>query len=56
MIFVVNLTKSILDPTFEIKTTADKQAFLLDVIGFNMIMEGIFFLCGFCDDAPAHAK
>ena len=45
--FVVNLTKTILDPTFEIKTTADKQAFLLDVIGFNMIMEGIFFYAGF---------
>lgn len=41
--FVVDLTKTILDPTFEIKTTADKQAFLLDIIGFNMIMEGIFF-------------
>lgn len=45
--FVVNLTKTILDPTFEINTTADKQAFLLDVIGFNMIMEGIFFYAGF---------
>jgi ribonucleoside-diphosphate reductase beta chain len=45
--FVVNLTKTILDPTFEINTTEDKQAFLLDVIGFNMIMEGIFFYAGF---------
>jgi ribonucleoside-diphosphate reductase beta chain len=43
----VNLTKTILDPTFEIDATVDKQAFLLDVIGYFMIMKGVFFYAGF---------
>lgn len=45
--FVVNLTKSILDPSFETKTMQDIQRFVHDLIGFYVIMEGIFFYAGF---------
>ena len=45
--YVVNLTKSVFDPTFETKTTEDIQKFLHDLVGFYVIMEGIFFYAGF---------
>jgi ribonucleoside-diphosphate reductase beta chain len=45
--FVVNLTKSILDPSFTTDTTKNIQQFLHDLIGFYVIMEGIFFYAGF---------
>lgn len=45
--FVVQLTQSILNPTFNTVTTADVQKFLHDLIGFYVIMEGIFFYAGF---------
>lgn len=45
--FVVGLTKSILDPQFEIIDDATTQMFLKDLIGFYVIMEGIFFYAGF---------
>lgn len=45
--FVLDLTKSILDPNFEIVDTKTTQAFLKDLIGFYVIMEGIFFYAGF---------
>ncbi len=45
--FVVELTKSIFDPTFETKTVEDMQKFLHDLIGYYVIMEGIFFYAGF---------
>lgn len=45
--FTASLTKTLLDPGFEIKTTKDKQLFLLDVIGYVMVIEGIFFYSGF---------
>ena len=45
--FVVNLTKSIFDPRFEIKNSADIQKFLHDLVGYYVIMEGIFFYAGF---------
>jgi ribonucleoside-diphosphate reductase beta chain len=45
--FVVELTKSILDPRFETDTTENIQQFLHDLIGFYVIMEGIFFYAGF---------
>ncbi|HSW75544.1 MAG TPA: ribonucleotide-diphosphate reductase subunit beta [Candidatus Saccharimonadales bacterium] len=45
--FVVGLTKSILDGTFEITDTNTTQMFLRDLIGFYVIMEGIFFYAGF---------
>ena len=45
--FVVDLTKSIFDPTFEITSTSDIQKFVRDLIGYYVIMEGIFFYAGF---------
>src|SRR5688572_602734 len=41
--FVIELTKSIFDPKFEIKNDKDIQIFLHDLIGYYVIMEGIFF-------------
>ncbi len=45
--FVVNLTKSILDPNFTTDTPENIQQFLHDLVGFYVIMEGIFFYAGF---------
>lgn len=45
--FVVNLTKSVFDPNFKTDTTENIQKFLHDLIGFYVIMEGIFFYAGF---------
>jgi ribonucleoside-diphosphate reductase beta chain len=45
--FVVNLTKQLLDPRFEINTIEDVQQFVRNLIGFYVIMEGIFFYAGF---------
>lgn len=45
--FVVDLTRSIDDPSFTIEETDDIRELLRDVIGFYVIMEGIFFYAGF---------
>ena len=45
--FVVNMTKSILDPSFETKTQEDIRRFIHDLVGYYVIMEGIFFYAGF---------
>lgn len=45
--FVVNLTQSVFDPTFKTETLEDMQKFILDLVGFYVIMEGIFFYAGF---------
>jgi len=45
--FVVGLTQSIMNPLFTTDTTEDVQQFLHDLIGFYVIMEGIFFYAGF---------
>jgi len=45
--FVIDLTKSILDPSFTTVGTANIQRFVNDLIGFYLIMEGIFFYAGF---------
>lgn len=45
--FVINLTKSILDPEFKTDSPENIQRFLHDLIGFYVIMEGIFFYAGF---------
>lgn len=45
--FVVNMTKSILDPNFTTKGTENIQRFVHDLVGFYVIMEGIFFYAGF---------
>jgi ribonucleoside-diphosphate reductase beta chain len=45
--FVVNLTKSIFDPNFDIVDSKTTQQFVHDLIGYYVIMEGIFFYAGF---------
>jgi ribonucleoside-diphosphate reductase beta chain len=45
--FVVQLTQSIMNPTFTTDTIENIQQFLHDLIGFYVIMEGIFFYAGF---------
>lgn len=45
--FVVELTKSMLDPEFNTKGSENIQKFLHDLVGYYVIMEGIFFYAGF---------
>lgn len=45
--FVVKLTTSLFDPNFTTDTTENIQKFLHDLIGYYVIMEGIFFYAGF---------
>ncbi len=45
--FVVNLTKVVFDPTFKVDSLENVQKFVQDLIGFYVIMEGIFFYAGF---------
>jgi ribonucleoside-diphosphate reductase beta chain len=45
--FVVDLTRAVDDPTFTIETDDDLRDFLRDLVGFYVIMEGIFFYAGF---------
>lgn len=45
--FVVELTKSLFDPNFTTDGVVNIQRFLRDLIGFYVIMEGIFFYAGF---------
>lgn len=45
--YVVGMTKNILDPNFKTDTTENIQAFVHDLIGYYVIMEGIFFYAGF---------
>ncbi|EMA52832.1 ribonucleotide-diphosphate reductase subunit beta [Halococcus thailandensis] len=45
--FVVDLTRVIDRDDFEIRSQEDVRAFMRDLIGFYVIMEGIFFYAGF---------
>jgi ribonucleoside-diphosphate reductase beta chain len=45
--FVVEITKSLLDPTFKTDSTEGIQKFVHDLVGYYVIMEGIFFYAGF---------
>jgi ribonucleoside-diphosphate reductase beta chain len=45
--FVVDLTKSVFDPNFSTDGTENIQRFVRDLVGFYVIMEGIFFYAGF---------
>jgi len=45
--FVVKLTETIFDPTFSSEGTENLRKFLHDLIGYYVIMEGIFFYAGF---------
>lgn len=44
---VVDLTRSVFDPTFTTQGTENVRRFLRDLVGFYVIMEGIFFYAGF---------
>ena len=45
--FVVELTQSVSDPEFRTDSSENIQKFLRDLIGYYVIMEGIFFYAGF---------
>lgn len=45
--FVVGLTETVFDPHFETKGTENVQRFVRDLVGYYVIMEGIFFYAGF---------
>lgn len=45
--FVVELTRSVSEPSFSTEGTENIQRFVRDLIGFYVIMEGIFFYAGF---------
>ena len=45
--FVVGMTETLLDRDFSPKGPMDIQHFLKDLVGFYVIMEGIFFYAGF---------
>ena len=45
--FVIGITKSILDPEFSTEGTENIQRFVHDLVGYYVIMEGIFFYAGF---------
>jgi ribonucleoside-diphosphate reductase beta chain len=45
--FVLDMTKSIFDDNFKTDTTENIQRFVHDLVGYYVIMEGIFFYAGF---------
>ena len=45
--FVVEMTKSVLDPNFKTEGLENIQRFVHDLVGYYVIMEGIFFYAGF---------
>lgn len=45
--FVVELTKSIFDPNFSTEGAENIRKFIHDLVGYYVIMEGIFFYAGF---------
>ena len=45
--FVVDLTRSVFDPAFRTDGEANIQRFVHDLVGYYVIMEGIFFYAGF---------
>jgi ribonucleoside-diphosphate reductase beta chain len=45
--FVVDMTKSVFDPNFSTEGIENIQKFVHDLVGYYVIMEGIFFYAGF---------
>lgn len=45
--YVVNLTKSVFDPNFNTIGNENIQKFVYDLVGYYIVMEGIFFYAGF---------
>lgn len=54
--FVMSLTEAVLQPDFTTETLQGKQDFLKNLIGFYVIMEGIFFYSGFAMILSFHRK
>src|SRR3989344_2723654 len=45
--FVVDMTKNVFDPNFTTQGSENIQRFVHDLVGYYVIMEGIFFYAGF---------
>jgi ribonucleoside-diphosphate reductase beta chain len=45
--YVLDFTKSVLDPNFKTDSPENVQKFVHDLVGYYIIMEGIFFYAGF---------
>jgi ribonucleoside-diphosphate reductase beta chain len=45
--FVIELTEGVFDPNFKIDSVENMQKFIHDLVGYYVIMEGIFFYAGF---------
>lgn len=45
--FVIGLTQAVFDPNFSTEGTQNIQRFVHDLVGYYIIMEGIFFYAGF---------
>ena len=45
--FVIDMTRSLLDPNFQTDSIENIQRLIHDLIGYYVIMEGIFFYAGF---------
>ncbi len=45
--FVIDMTKSVSDPYFNTQGVENIQKFVHDLVGFYIIMEGVFFYAGF---------
>lgn len=45
--YVVELTRSVFDPSFSTAGSENVQLFVRDLVGYYVIMEGIFFYAGF---------
>ena len=54
--FEMALTKDIVDPNFSTETLEGKQTFLRNLIGYYVIMEGIFFYSGFAMILSLHRR
>ncbi len=54
--FEMKLTSSLLDPTFSTESFAGAQQFLENLIGYYVIMEGIFFYSGFAMILSFHRR
>lgn len=54
--FEIRLTEAILQPDFKTDTLEEKQKFLENLIGFYIIMEGIFFYSGFAMILSLHRQ
>jgi len=54
--FEMKLTENLLDPHFSTETTEGAQKFLENMIGYYIIMEGIFFYSGFAMILSLHRQ